>query len=161
MGPSHTTSTRVRVPRTGVPLTTSAPTLITMVSNLRRFSQKLALQVPTGTTLHLSTHSSWPPASSGLAQFAVTVMPMPIPTLMIMVQALMHLMIVSEFRLSLWGSYRVCSFSLCFLWLHTWRACHSQLRLVIDSKNLFIGQYDKLFEEYWLSPISYLSPYRG
>jgi hypothetical protein len=36
-----------------------------------------------------------------------------------------------------------------------------QLRLVIDSKNLFIGQYDKLFEEYWLSPISYLSPYRG
>ena len=35
------------------------------------------------------------------------------------------------------------------------------IRLVIDSKNLFIGQYDKLFEEYWLSPISYLSPYRG
>ena len=26
--------------------------------------------------------------------------------------------------------------------------------LLIDSKNLFIGQYDKLFEEYWLSPIS-------
>ena len=22
-----------------------------------------------------------------------------------------------------------------------------------DSKNLFIGQYDKFFEEYWLSPI--------
>jgi hypothetical protein len=37
----------------------------------------------------------------------------------------------------------------------------SQLGLLIDSKNLFIGQYDKLFEEYWLSPISYLSPYRG
>ena len=36
-----------------------------------------------------------------------------------------------------------------------------RLRLLIDSKNLFIGQYDKLFEEYWLSPISYLSPYRG
>jgi hypothetical protein len=36
-----------------------------------------------------------------------------------------------------------------------------RIRLVIDSKNLFIGQYDKLFEEYWLSPISYLSPYRG
>jgi hypothetical protein len=35
------------------------------------------------------------------------------------------------------------------------------LGLLIDSKNLFIGQYDKLFEEYWLSPISYLSPYRG
>jgi hypothetical protein len=35
------------------------------------------------------------------------------------------------------------------------------LRVVTDSKNLFIGQYDKLFEEYWLSPISYLSPYRG
>ena len=38
---------------------------------------------------------------------------------------------------------------------------HSLLRVVTDSKNLFIGQYDKLFEEYWLSPISYLSPYRG
>jgi hypothetical protein len=36
-----------------------------------------------------------------------------------------------------------------------------QLGLLINSKNLFIGQYDKLFEEYWLSPISYLSPYRG
>jgi len=35
------------------------------------------------------------------------------------------------------------------------------VRFMIDSKNLFIGQYDKLFEEYWLSPISYLSPYRG
>jgi len=30
-----------------------------------------------------------------------------------------------------------------------------------DSKNLFIGQYDKFFEEYWLSLILYLSPYRG
>jgi hypothetical protein len=37
----------------------------------------VALQTPTGTTLHLSTHSSWPPPNSGLAQFAVTVMPMP------------------------------------------------------------------------------------
>jgi hypothetical protein len=36
-----------------------------------------------------------------------------------------------------------------------------KLGLLIDSKNLFIGQYNKLFEEYWLSPISYLSPYRG
>jgi hypothetical protein len=36
-----------------------------------------------------------------------------------------------------------------------------KLRVGTDSKNLFIGQYDKLFEEYWLSPISYLSPYRG
>jgi hypothetical protein len=27
------------------------------------------------------------------------------------------------------------------------------LRSVTDSKNLFIGQYDKFFEEYWLSPI--------
>ena len=35
------------------------------------------------------------------------------------------------------------------------------IRVGTDSKNLFIGQYDKLFEEYWLSPISYLSPYRG
>jgi hypothetical protein len=35
------------------------------------------------------------------------------------------------------------------------------VRVGTDSKNLFIGQYDKLFEEYWLSPISYLSPYRG
>jgi len=25
--------------------------------------------------------------------------------------------------------------------------------LVTDSKNLFIGQCDKTFEEYWLSPI--------
>ncbi len=30
----------------------------------------------------------------------------------------------------------------------------SALRVGTDSKNLFIGQYDKLFEEYWLSPIS-------
>jgi hypothetical protein len=36
-----------------------------------------------------------------------------------------------------------------------------KVRVGTDSKNLFIGQYDKLFEEYWLSPISYLSPYRG
>jgi hypothetical protein len=36
-----------------------------------------------------------------------------------------------------------------------------KIRVGTDSKNLFIGQYDKLFEEYWLSPISYLSPYRG
>jgi hypothetical protein len=28
-----------------------------------------------------------------------------------------------------------------------------QLRLVTYSKNLFIGQYYKFFEEYWLSPI--------
>ncbi len=35
------------------------------------------------------------------------------------------------------------------------------LRVGTDSKNLFIGQYNKLLEEYWLSPISYLSPYRG
>jgi hypothetical protein len=28
-----------------------------------------------------------------------------------------------------------------------------KIRLVTDSKNLFIGQYDKFFEEYWLSPI--------
>ncbi len=27
------------------------------------------------------------------------------------------------------------------------------VRVGTDSKNLFIGQYDKLFEEYWLSPI--------
>jgi hypothetical protein len=27
------------------------------------------------------------------------------------------------------------------------------VRSVTDSKNLFIGQYDKFFEEYWLSPI--------
>ncbi len=38
---------------------------------------------------------------------------------------------------------------------------HACVRVGTDSKNLFIGQYDKLFEEYWLSPISYLSPYRG
>ena len=37
----------------------------------------------------------------------------------------------------------------------------ARIRVGTDSKNLFIGQYDKLFEEYWLSPISYLSPYRG
>jgi hypothetical protein len=37
----------------------------------------------------------------------------------------------------------------------------ASVRVGTDSKNLFIGQYDKLFEEYWLSPISYLSPYRG
>jgi hypothetical protein len=30
---------------------------------------------------------------------------------------------------------------------------YSNLRSVTDSKNLFIGQYDKFFEEYWLSPI--------
>jgi hypothetical protein len=116
MGPSRTTSTRARVPRKGVPPPTFAPTSIPMVSNLRRFATKLASQAPTGTTLHLSTHSSWPPPNSGLAQFAVTVMPMPIPTLMTMPQALMHPMIVTEFLLPLWGAYRVCFFfSLCFL----------------------------------------------
>jgi hypothetical protein len=31
---------------------------------------------------------------------------------------------------------------------------HGVLKKVgTDSKNLFIGQYDKFFEEYWLSPI--------
>jgi hypothetical protein len=30
---------------------------------------------------------------------------------------------------------------------------HFIVRSVTDSKNLFIGQYDKFFEEYWLSPI--------
>jgi hypothetical protein len=47
-----------------------------------------------------------------------------------------------------------------YLPMHWWHQV-SHLRFMIDSKNLFIGQYDKLFEEYWLSPISYLSPYRG
>jgi hypothetical protein len=28
-----------------------------------------------------------------------------------------------------------------------------QVRSVTNSKNLFIGQYDKVFEEYWLSDI--------
>ena len=41
------------------------------------------------------------------------------------------------------------------------RSQASRVRVGTDSKNLFIGQYDKLFEEYWLSPISYLSPYLG
>jgi hypothetical protein len=96
MGSSRTTSTRARVPRTGVPLPTVAPTSITMVSSLRRFSQSLASQASTGTTLHLSTHSTWPPPNSGLAQFAVTVMPMPIPKLMTMPPDLpLHPMIVS------------------------------------------------------------------
>jgi hypothetical protein len=47
--------------------------------------------------------------------------------------------------------------------LASFDSCISVLnvRVGTDSKNLFIGQYDKLFEEYWLSPISYLSPYRG
>jgi hypothetical protein len=45
-------------------------------------------------------------------------------------------------------------------WAVHW-AANPDLGFMIDSKNLFIGQYDKLFEEYWLSPISYLSPYRG
>jgi hypothetical protein len=61
-------------------------------------------QAPTGTTLHLSTHSSWPPPNSGLAQLAVTAMP--IPTLMTMPQALLHPMIVTEFLIPLWGAYR-------------------------------------------------------
>jgi hypothetical protein len=43
----------------------------------------------------------------------------------------------------------------------THRQVRGEVRVGTDSKNLFIGQYDKLFEEYWLSPISYLSPYRG
>jgi hypothetical protein len=108
MGPSHTTSTRVRVPRTEVPPPTFAPTSITTVSNLRRFSKTLASPTPNGTTLHLSMPSSWPLPKSGLAQF--TVMPMPIPTLMTMPQALLHPMIVTEFLLPLWGAYRVCFF---------------------------------------------------
>jgi hypothetical protein len=29
----------------------------------------------------------------------------------------------------------------------------ARVRSVTDSKNLFIGQYNKFFEEYWLSPI--------
>jgi hypothetical protein len=45
--------------------------------------------------------------------------------------------------------------------VNTTKMVLSLLRVGTDSKNLFIGQYDKLFEEYWLSPISYLSPYRG
>jgi hypothetical protein len=84
------------------------------------------LATPTGTPLHLSQHSSWPPPNSGPARFALTLMPMPIPTPMTMPQELMHQMIVTEFLLPLWGAYRVCFFSLCFLWFHTWRACHSQ-----------------------------------
>jgi hypothetical protein len=68
MGPSRTTSTRVRVPRTGVQMTTFATTSITMVSSLRRFSKGMASQTPTGTTLHLSTHSTWPPQNSGPAR---------------------------------------------------------------------------------------------
>jgi hypothetical protein len=48
------------------------------------------------------------------------------------------------------------------VWNHSYpRCCDTRVGFMIDSKNLFIGQYDKLFEEYWLSPISYLSPYRG
>jgi hypothetical protein len=69
-------------------------------------------QAPTVTTLPLSTHSSWPPPNSGLAQFAVTVMPMPIPTLVTMPQALLHPMIVTAFLLPLWGAHRVCFVSL-------------------------------------------------
>jgi hypothetical protein len=34
-------------------------------------------------------------------------MPMPIPTLMTMPQALLHPMIVTEFLLPLWGAYKV------------------------------------------------------
>jgi hypothetical protein len=89
---------------------------MTMVSSLRRFSKRLASQATTGTTLYLSTHSTWSPQNSLPAQFAVTVMPMPIPTLMTMPPALpLHLMIVTEFLLPLWGEYRVCFFlSICF-----------------------------------------------
>ena len=84
--------------------------LTNMVLSLRRFSKGLDSQAPTGTTLHLSTHSSWPEPNSGLAQFTVTAMP--IPTLMTMPQALLHPMVVTEFLLPLWGAYRVCFFSL-------------------------------------------------
>jgi hypothetical protein len=30
----------------------------------------------------------------------------------------------------------------------------SEVRLATNSKNQFIGQYDKFFEEHWLSPIN-------
>jgi hypothetical protein len=68
--------------QTGVPLPIFATTSITMVSSLRRFSKGPASQSPTGTTLHLSTHSTRPLHNSGPARFAVAVMPTPIPTLM-------------------------------------------------------------------------------
>jgi hypothetical protein len=64
--------------------------------------------------------------NSGPAQFAVTVMPMPNPTLMTMPQALpLHLMIVTEFLLPLWGAYRV-YFSLYMLPPVSYVARHSQ-----------------------------------
>jgi hypothetical protein len=62
----------------------------------------------TGTTLYSSTHSSWSPPNSGLAQFVVTVMQMRIQKLVTMPQALpMYPMIVTEFLLPLWEAYRV------------------------------------------------------
>jgi hypothetical protein len=50
----------------------------------------------------------------------------------------------------------VYSFGLIFVSARTKKRHHhlSRLRFVTDSKNLFIGQYDTFFEEYWLSPIS-------
>jgi hypothetical protein len=101
----------------------SATPLTNMVSSLRRFSKGLDSQAQTGTTLHLSTHSSWHPPKSGLAQFTVTVMPMPMPMLMTMPQALMHPLIVTEFLLPLWGAYRF-FFSLYVSFIRG--ACHSQ-----------------------------------
>jgi hypothetical protein len=105
----------------------SATPLTNMVSSLRRFSKGMDSQAPTGTTLHLSTHSStWPPPNSGLAQFAVTAMP--IPTLMTMPQALLHPMLVTEFLLALWGAYRV-FFSLYVSFLSSLRYQDSRLEI--------------------------------
>jgi hypothetical protein len=52
--------------------------------------------------------------------------------------------------------------SLVLVWVWVWDCVHNtipshrmllQVRSVTNSKNLFIGQYDKVFEEYWLSDI--------
>jgi hypothetical protein len=58
----------------------------------------------------LDKHSWWPPPNSGLAQFTVTTMQ--ILMLMTMPWALLHQIMVTEFLLPLWGTYRVCLFSL-------------------------------------------------
>jgi hypothetical protein len=93
----------------------------------KKFFKRAGFAAQTGTTLHLSPHSLWSPPNSGPARFALTLMSMLIPTLMTMLQQLLHQMIVNEFLLDLWGAVQGLFFSSCFLWLHTWRSCHSQL----------------------------------
>jgi hypothetical protein len=77
-------------PQTGDVASFFCHSSVIMVSRLRRFSRRLASKAPTGKTRILFPRSTRQLLNSGLAQFAVTVMPMPLPPLMTLLQAMMH-----------------------------------------------------------------------